>query len=127
MSPGTNSAKSIVARQQYAIKMLQILERGKRVINIDETWLNETGFVRRTWAPRDGRNNAKLNSVSPRLSMIATKDTDGRVWFSLGHANTDSNVIVTFLHHLVQTLDRETPGWKEETWLVHDNAPYFSS
>ena len=126
MSPGTNSIKSIIARQQYALRILPLLERGVRIINIDETWLNETSFIRRTWAPRDGSCNAKLNSVAPRLSMIAAMDTEGRVWFSLSHSNTDSNVMITFLHHLVEVLDNETPGWKESSWLVHDNAPYFT-
>ena len=127
MSPGTNSVKSIIARQRYAMRLLPLLERGTRIINIDETWLNETSFIRRTWAPRDGSGNAKLNSMAPRLSMIAAMDTEGQVWFSLSHSTTDSNVMITFLHHLVQAIDNETPGWKENSWLVHDNAPYFTS
>ena len=98
---GSNTAKSVILRQQYALRILPLLERGTRIINIDETWLNETSFVRRKWAPRDGMGNTKLNTVAPRLSMIAAMDTEGRVWFSLSHSNTDSNVIITFLHHLV--------------------------
>ena len=59
--------------------------------------------------------------------MIAAMDTEGRVWFSLSHSNTDSDVMITFLYHLVQVLDNETPGWRENSWIVHDNAPYFTS
>ena len=81
------------------------------MINIDETWLNETSFLRKVWAPRNGLGNVKLSTVTPRLSMIAALDTDGRVWFALSHANTDSNIMITFLHHLQQALDNETPGW----------------
>ena len=59
--------------------------------------------------------------------MIAAVDTDGRVWFTLSHANTDSNMIALFLHHLTKTLDSETPGWQEDTVFLWDNASYHSS
>ena len=111
LSVGTNTEKSRVLRQQYALRMLPLLESKTRIINIDETWLNESSFVRKAWAPRNGLGNVRLNTVTPRLSMIAALDTDGRVWFSLSHSNTDSNVIMTFLRNLQQTLEIETPGW----------------
>ena len=72
-----NSIKALAQRQQYAITLLSLLERGKRVINIDETWLNETSFIRRVWAKKRGHGNLQLNTVSPRLSLIAALDTDG--------------------------------------------------
>ena len=99
--PRANSDRCLVQRQQYALEMLKLLDQGKRIINLDETWLNETSFIRRTWAPKDGTGNVKLKPVTPRLSMIAALDTDGRVWFALGHANTDSNVMALFLSHLL--------------------------
>ena len=127
LAPGTNTEKSRVLRQQYALMMLPLLENKTRIINVDETWLNESSFIRKTWAPRNGLGNVSLNSVMPRLSMIAALDNDGHVWFSLNHANTDSNVMATFLHHLKLVLDRESPGWQETTYLLWDNAPYHSS
>ena len=107
--------------------MLELLAQKKRVVVIDETWLNESSYVRKTWAPRDGTGNLTLHAVSPRISMIAALDTDGRVWFALNHDNTDSNVIITFLHHLQHKLDQETPGWKETSYILWDNAPYHTS
>ena len=70
---------------------------GKRVINIDETWLNETSFVRKVWAKKVGQGNLQLHTVSPRLSLIAALDTDGKVWFSLTHATTNSDMIALFI------------------------------
>ena len=37
------------------------------------------------------------HAVNPRLALIAALDTDGRVYFSLNHSNTDSDVILLFL------------------------------
>ena len=59
--------------------------------------------------------------------MIAALDTDGRVWFALSHANTDSDVMAAFLKHLSMTLDLEDTGWRENTVLLWDNASYHSS
>jgi hypothetical protein len=123
-NPKANSDRSLVLRQQFALKMMELHQLGKRIINIDETWLNETSHTRKTWAPRDGSTNVELNSVSPRLSMVAALDTDGRVWFTLAHANTDSNIMTIFLHYLRDILDVETPGWEQDTILLWDNAPY---
>jgi hypothetical protein len=44
-----NSQKSLVLRQQFALVMLDLLHQGKRILNIDETWLNNMNFHRRKW------------------------------------------------------------------------------
>ena len=38
-----NAPKNIFKRQLYAQRMLELLDTGARVINCDETWLNELG------------------------------------------------------------------------------------
>ena len=43
--------------------------------------------------------------------MITAIDSEGRVWFALTHATTDSDVTILFLRHLMRILDHETPGW----------------
>ncbi len=56
--------------------------------------------------------------------MIAALDTDGRVYFTLSHANTDQDTFMLFMRYLVQRLDQETPGWQENSVILLDNAPY---
>ena len=111
LQSSANSEVNMVLRQQYALKMLELLREGKRIVNIDESWLNETSFIRKTWGQRSGQGNAKLNSISPRLSLIAALDTEGHIWFTLSHANTDSNMMALFLNSLVKQFDNEFPGW----------------
>ena len=40
----TNSERCLVQRQQYALRMLDVLASGKRVLNVDESWLSETEY-----------------------------------------------------------------------------------
>ena len=63
--------------------MLPLLEKGTRIINVDESWLNQTRFLRRIWAPSDAAGTFTDKQVAPRISLIAALDTDGRIWFSL--------------------------------------------
>ena len=58
--------------------------------------------------------------------MIAALDTEGRVYFALSHATTDQDTFMLFLRHLTAQLDRETPGWQEESVILIDNAAYHS-
>ena len=44
-----NMDRCLVLRQQYALAMLSVLGSGKRVINVDETWLSESNYIRKAW------------------------------------------------------------------------------
>ena len=114
----SNSERCLVLRQQYALRMLPLLESGcfsspptHRVINVDQSWLNGTRFLRRVWAPADAPATVTDKQVALRISIIAALDTEGRIWCSLTQANTDGDVMCTFLRNLMRQLDRESPGW----------------
>ena len=65
----------MIQRQHYAMTLLNLLDQGKRIINVDETWLNESSFIRKLWAQRGGNGNVNLRLITPRVSMIAALDT----------------------------------------------------
>jgi hypothetical protein len=46
-----NTERCLVLRQQYAQEMIPLLQMGTRILNIDESWLNETNFTRLMWCP----------------------------------------------------------------------------
>ena len=62
-----------------------------------------------------------------RHSFIAALDTDGQVYFSLTHANTDSDVMLSFLRRLDIVLSSESPDWKEKSFVLLDGAKYHTS
>ena len=79
----SNSERCLVVRQQYALAMLRLLMLGKRILNVDESWLNSSNFVRQAWMPSDTPGTVTDKAIGHRLSLIAALDTDGRVFFSL--------------------------------------------
>ena len=76
---------------------MEFLTQGKRIINVDESWIAETQYNRRMWCPVNAPCTITEHTVNPRLALIAALDTDGRVYFSLNHSNTDSDIILLFL------------------------------
>lgn len=91
-----NSQKNLVLRQQFAMKLIGLLLEGKRLLNVDETWLGMTDFRRRKWrAPGTTNSVAQLNMV-PRVSMIMGIDTAGMVYISLLQANSNGQVMEIF-------------------------------
>ena len=59
--------------------------------------------------------------------MITALDTDGRIYFSLSHANTNRQMILLFLSNLCRLLDKDGWGSRENTVILLDGAKYHTS
>ena len=67
----------------YARTLLELLDQGKRVINIDETWLPTLDFRGKKWRKRGCDNTVSAKQLSHRVNMIAAVDTEGNLYVSL--------------------------------------------
>ena len=90
--------------------MLCALDSGMRVINVDESWLNSMNFKRHAWMKKGKGNARTVKELSTRVSFIAAIDNRGAAYVSLGTANTDSGVMISFFFELAKTLDAEDPN-----------------
>ena len=70
-----NTQRCLVLRQQYALKMLPLLESKKRVINIDESSVPFLDFRHHKWAPRSCKNSIPRRDLAPKVNMIVAIDT----------------------------------------------------
>ena len=59
--------------------------------------------------------------------MIAGLDTTGRLYLSLIQANSNNKMMEIYFRSLTKKLDKERPGWKKDTVILLDNAPYHTS
>ena len=59
--------------------------------------------------------------------MLAAIDTDGRIYFSLSHALTDTDTMGMFLRYLLRKYDIDMPGWRQDTVVLLDNAAWHKS
>ena len=107
--------------------MLDLLEQGFTIVNIDESWLNELDFRRRKWHACAETNSLPTQSTRPRLSVIAAIDTRGRIFMALTTVNTTSEVICLFLKRLVYRLNIEDGNFRDKTVFQLDGAKYHRS
>ena len=80
--------------------MIQLLKENKRIINIDESWIAEIDYSRKMWCPSKAPCTVSEKSIGIRHSFIVALDTDGHVYYALTHANTDSDVMLSFIRRL---------------------------
>ena len=104
VAPHANSEKNRVLRQRFALELVTLLEKVKRILNVDETWLGMTDFRRMKWRARGSNNSVPHVQVAPRISMIVGLDTTGAVYLSLLQANNDSSTMDLFFKSLVKKL-----------------------
>ena len=109
------------------MKMMGLLKEGWRILNVDESFINESSYNRKMWCPTKSPSTVNEKQIIPRLALIAALDTDGQVYFSLNHANTDSQVMILFLSQLIFVLDQEIPDHRTNTIILLDGAKYHTS
>ena len=121
-----NSERSMVLRQQFSMKLLELLESGKRVLNIDETWISGMRFISRKWREHGSTNSIAEKFVQPRVSLIVAMDTEGEVYASFTQVNTDAEVFRLYISNLARQLDADRPHWRNDTVILLDGAKYHT-
>lgn len=120
----TNSSRNLHMRQQFGVKMLQLLFEEKRILNVDETWIGQTNFRRSGWQSKFISASEKENSVTPRVSMVVALDNFGDLYLSVHQSNTNQDSFSNFMVHLIKALDEDRPGWRQDTIIQMDGAKY---
>ena len=122
-----NSVRCLLLRQQYAKFMLGQLASGVRVINLDQTWINDTRYLRRKWRLRGAVNSQPDSKVTPRIAVQMAICTSGKLYCSLSQANTDTNTFCLFMSQFARTLTKEDRAFRDSTILLIDGAKYQTS
>jgi len=107
--------------------MIELLQTGKRIINLDESLISEMEYSRRYWEDSSRPATVSDKGLNLRLALITVLDSDGGIWFALSHANTDSDIILLFLSGLCMHLDLEYSDWRENSVILLDGAKYHTS
>ena len=99
-----NSERSLSLRFVCAQKLLEHLSAGKRLLNVDESWISETDLRRRKWRRRGDPNSIPTKELGLRVSLLVAIDASGRSYSSISHANTDAETFRLFLWKLTAKL-----------------------
>ena len=77
--------------------MLELLDSGKKILNIDESWISDTNHLKFKWLQQGTTNSLQERSVNPRISVLGAVSTEGNVYISITQVITDSEIIKLFL------------------------------
>ena len=105
ISMQTNSERSLVLRQQWAVSFLNLPLKHKNVWNIDETWIGLSDFRRMHWRPMDRNWSVRAKAVIPRISMITAVDKFGNICLALTARNSNESMMSLFMEHFCRRLD----------------------
>ena len=122
-----NRELNLVSRQQFAVEMVKVYQTYKRIVNIDETWINQTDFRRKCWRNQGVRQTLPKETVAPRISLIAGVDNFGEIYLCFTQTNTNGKVMNLFLSHFAKTMDSKDPKWRENTVFLFDGKNNFIS
>lgn len=123
----TNIVSCRYQRQQFALRLIDEMMAGKRIINIDEASLTRTDFLRKGWGINGKALRPIKHPLGHRLTLIAAVDNFGQSFFAVFQSTIDSHVLGAFLHRLVIDLDGENPDWRDDTIIVLDGAKIHRS
>ena len=62
--------------------MLRLMKEGKRIYNVDESWIDCLNYTRQHWRPRHYAG-VGVKPVTPRISLFACVGSDGSAYYSL--------------------------------------------
>jgi transposase len=88
------------------------LTEGKRLINIDESVLNQTDKRRRGWFKKGQKNFVSHLERLAKTNLIAAVTSDGDFYFTINCGKNNSRTVLLFLIKLVRHLTTQDPGWR---------------
>ena len=92
-----NTVPAKQKRQLSALLFAQQLAQGKIIVNIDESTLDQTCYVRRGWSATGQQAYQKNVFRLRNYNIIAACSSDGHVWFSVNCGYTNSVTFYGFL------------------------------
>ena len=101
--------------------------QGKRILNIDQTPINDSNLCDNGWMLSNMRWSKNINIIWPRITMVTAIDTYGEVYYSLLQANSNNHTFELFLFYLVRILDKQRPAWRKDTIVLLDGAVWHTS
>ena len=77
--------------------MINLLNEGFMVINVDETFLNVSDLRYMKWRARGDTNSLRERAINPLLKVFAAVSTDGEIFMAVSQINTDSDSFCLFM------------------------------
>lgn len=118
-----NKRQNIESRHNFAVELLEDLEKGLSIINIDESSYNSRGKNRHQWTFADPY--AQMHTAYDRfenITLVVAISQHGQSWYHFVQGSHDAIGFALFIERLVADLDVREPGWRSRYVILLDNS-----
>ena len=122
-----NTLKAKQKRQYAAYLFARLIAEGKQVINIDESTLDQTYYIRKGWGVKGQKLFTVKGTRLNKFNIIAAASNHGAVWFQTNNGKNNSITFWNFILNLILNLQEENPLWRRHTVFLLDNAQFHKS
>ena len=112
---------------EFAIKLLDLIKQGKRIINVDQTPVGDSVFVTKGWMGKSEKLSTHTHFIKPRITMQCAIGDHGELFFALMQANSNVRTMELFMTHLCWKLDKLRADWRRDTVFQLDGASWHVS
>jgi DDE superfamily endonuclease len=127
ISANHNLMVNKLKRQYASAEYIELLYKGKRIINIDETNVVSTDSrTRGWWFPKQKNQNTRSSRLCG-VNIIIGISSYGEFFYTVNYGNTNTDTFFLFMLKLVQQLTSIDTNWRDNTVLLLDNASYHRS
>jgi hypothetical protein len=116
-----NSPENIIKRKNFAIDLLECLEKGKVIIKYDESIIGCTTSLSYSWEKRGSVPGRVIKRTVSGVSILLAVSTDGIRFFQFLDGINNQNSVQLFLFELASYLDKYRPYWRETHVFLLDN------
>jgi hypothetical protein len=103
------------------------MDRGFRIIDVDESNFRATDARKRGWLIKGVENQVTNNKRLGKCNIIAGVSNRNEVFYTCNIGRTNSISFGFFLCKLVDHLNADDFHWRERTLIILDNAQYHRS
>jgi hypothetical protein len=114
-------------RHYFGKFLLERMHQGYRVINFDESAVDQFDFQYYSWSQKGMKNAYCSKVVSPRITLVAAIDNLGNKYMSMLQCNSNRHTTILVLSQLFELLYEDDPYWNESSIIIIDGAKYHTT
>lgn len=117
-----NTNKNIRLRQIFALRLIEIMQQEKVILNFDESVIKSTNSMRYSFDIRGQLSQRYIGKPIAGLSLMLAVSSIGDVFFWYLDGNNNEVSVAAFIIAMEQELSRIRPSWRETHVVLLDNC-----
>jgi DeoR/GlpR family transcriptional regulator of sugar metabolism len=121
VEPYVNRLENVQLRSLFAQKLIELINEGKTLLDIDETPFPTSDNRNMAWIEKSTTNKIEYRRSYPGKTIFAGVSTSGLAIAQILQGNNNTETFISFMTDVIQFLDDFDSNWRENWIIVLDN------